>query len=161
MGDSIRKVLLLYCTKNGHHCLKLQCILVDMGPSRDPSFHQIKQFCYFSTCQVMVVTTEPFVPVEFAKKGWSQILVLMRRLNPHSQEVIWEHWVTLIMPLGRHNFSPQSDSLCSFIGVVKGTLKIDSFKTKQNRFWHWPQTVSFFFPKNICKQQSFQLCVLI
>lgn len=133
VGDSIWEVSLLNCNKNGHHCLKLYCVLVDMGASRDPSFHQIKQFCYFRTCQVIVAAIEPFVPVEFAKKGWAQLLVLMRRLNTHPQELIWEHWVNLAMPLERHNFSPQSDSLCSFISVVKGTLKIDAFKTKQNK----------------------------
>lgn len=88
VDDCIWEVSFLCCNKNGHHYFKLPCVLVDMGVSRDPSLHQIKQFCYFRTCQVIVATTELFVPVVFAKKGWSQILVLMRGLNTHPQEVI-------------------------------------------------------------------------
>lgn len=37
VGDGIWEVSLLYCNKNGHHCLKLDCVLVDLGASRDPN----------------------------------------------------------------------------------------------------------------------------
>lgn len=61
------------------------CLGVDIGAPKASPFWQMKHLCYFRIFQAEVATTEPFVPVELAKKGWSQMVVLMRRSSLHKK----------------------------------------------------------------------------